>query len=75
MMSYGVTKLGIQKYEAKIGCSNGASLTLFRKLGFVEVSVSEVFNEVTLEMQVSEDIQQWLVQATSHICIHKYPDK
>lgn len=33
----GVTKLGIQKYEAKIGCSNGASLTLFRKLGFVEV--------------------------------------
>lgn len=44
-------------------------------LVLLQVSVSEVFNEVTLEMQVSEDIQQWLVQATSHVCIHRYPHK
>jgi len=73
MMNYGVTKLGIQKYEAKIGCGNGASLTLFHKLGFTEVSVSEVFKEVTLEMQVSQGVLQWLTQETSHIRVHKYP--
>ncbi|XP_068762189.1 N-acetyltransferase 9-like protein isoform X2 [Montipora capricornis] len=37
MMNYGVTYLGIKKYEAKIGCGNDASLTLFDKLGFVKV--------------------------------------
>lgn len=73
MMNYGVTYLGIKKYEAKIGCGNNASLTLFHKLGFVKVSISEVFNEVTLEMQVTPEIQQWLHQATSHVSFHKYP--
>ena len=38
-----------------------------------QVSVSEVFKEVTLEMQVSQGVQQWLTQETSHICVHKYP--
>lgn len=75
MMDYGITNLGIQKYEAKIGCSNVASLTLFQKLGFTEVSVSEVFKEVTLEMQVTHSVQQLLTQATSHICVHKYPHR
>ncbi|XP_073245006.1 N-acetyltransferase 9-like protein isoform X2 [Porites lutea] len=73
MMHYGNTTLGIQKYEAKIGCSNDASLRLFNKIGFTEISVSEVFKEVTLEMNVTEAVQQHLAQATSHICIHKYP--
>ncbi|CAH3037067.1 unnamed protein product [Porites lobata] len=75
MMHYGNTTLGIQKYEAKIGCSNDASLRLFNKIGFTEVSVSEVFKEVTLEMNVTEAVQQHLAQATSHIHSHKYPHR
>lgn len=75
MMHYGNTNLGIQKYEAKVGCSNDASLRLFNKIGFTEVSVSEVFKEVTLEMNVTEAVQQHLAQATSHIHVHKYPHR
>lgn len=73
MMSYGVTFLGIQKYVAKIGCGNEPSLALFRKLGFVEISVSEVFKEVTLERYVTQNVQRQLTQETSHILHHKYP--
>lgn len=72
MMNYGVTSLGVQKYTAKIGCGNEPSLTLFHKLGFTEVSVSEVFKEITLEMRVSQSVQEQLTQATSHIRHHKY---
>lgn len=73
MMNYGVTCLGVKKYVAKIGCGNEPSLALFRKLGFVEISVSEVFKEVTLEMQVTQSVKQQLTQATSYILHHKYP--
>ncbi|XP_020616957.1 N-acetyltransferase 9-like protein [Orbicella faveolata] len=73
MMNYGVTNLGVQKYVAKIGCDNKPSLTLFHTLGFTEVSVSEVFKEITLEMQVTETVQERLAQTTKHICVHKYP--
>ena len=40
-----------------------------------QVSVSEVFKEVTLEMNVTEAVQQHLAQATSHIHSHKYPHR
>lgn len=46
--------LGILRFEAKIGLDNTASLDLFqRKLGFQEVSRSEVFSEVTLSALAS----------------------
>ncbi|XP_074638464.1 alpha/beta-tubulin-N-acetyltransferase 9-like isoform X2 [Acropora palmata] len=73
MMNYGANHLGIKKYEAKIGCGNKASLTLFQKLGFVETSYSDVFNEWTLQLNVTEGIQEWLAEATNHVSVHKYP--
>lgn len=73
MITFSVTCLGVKKYVAKIGCGNEPSLALFRKLGFVEISVSEVFKEVTLEMQVTQSVKQQLTQATSYILHHKYP--
>ncbi len=39
---------------------NEASMSLFTKLGFVEVSRSDVFKEATTELAVSEDILAWL---------------
>lgn len=52
MLQYGVETLGVTKYTAKIGFANSASLGLFAKLGFVEVSRCEHFEEVTLELPV-----------------------
>jgi hypothetical protein len=51
---YGAEKLGVERYEAKIKCDNEASLQLFQtRLGFREVSRSQVFKEVTLELEVA----------------------
>ncbi|XP_010557697.1 PREDICTED: N-acetyltransferase 9-like protein isoform X2 [Tarenaya hassleriana] len=47
MMAYAVKKLEIHTFRAKIGESNSASLSLFRKLGFEEASYSEIFKEVS----------------------------
>lgn len=33
----GVTKLGIKKFQAKIGLDNQVSITMFKKLHFQEV--------------------------------------
>ncbi|XP_034050448.1 N-acetyltransferase 9 [Thalassophryne amazonica] len=52
MMCYGVTRLGIRRFQAKIGLDNHASIALFKKLNFQEVSVCKVFKEVTLEVTV-----------------------
>merc|ERR1712227_159809 len=64
MLKYGKDKLGIERYTAKIGMQNETSLKMFKKLKFSEVSRSEVFQEVTLELlrsnfdTVIEDITQ-----------------
>lgn len=67
MMSYGVTKLGLTKFEAKIGQENEPSIRMFQKLHFKQVAVSSVFQEVTLRLAVSEAERQWLLEQTSHM--------
>ncbi|XP_060058690.1 alpha/beta-tubulin-N-acetyltransferase 9 isoform X2 [Erinaceus europaeus] len=62
MMSY-----GLRNFEAKIGQANEPSIRMFRKLHFDQVSVSSVFQEVTLRLTVSELERQWLLQQTSHV--------
>lgn len=61
MICYGVTKLGIQKFEAKIGLENKVSIALFKKFHFHELSVSEVFKEVTLGMTVNAAVRSKLL--------------
>ncbi|XP_063071888.1 N-acetyltransferase 9 [Engraulis encrasicolus] len=53
MMTYAVTRLEVRKFEVKIGLDNTVSIGLFKKLGFNELSMSEVFREVTLGMNVN----------------------
>ncbi|KAI4051420.1 putative N-acetyltransferase 9 (putative), partial [Homo sapiens] len=54
MLSYGVTTLGLTKFEAKIGQGNEPSIRMFQKLHFEQVATSSVFQEVTLRLTVSE---------------------
>ncbi|WOK95465.1 hypothetical protein Cni_G04172 [Canna indica] len=54
MMAFAIQKYEIHTFRAKIGETNTASLNLFRKLGFVDSSYSEVFKEFTLELPASE---------------------
>ncbi|KAM6964659.1 alpha/beta-tubulin-N-acetyltransferase 9 [Tautogolabrus adspersus] len=65
MMCYGVTKLGVKKYEVKIGLDNEISIAMFKKLHFQEVSVCKVFKEVTLEMTVDESVRTRLLDDTA----------
>ncbi|NXP90289.1 NAT9 acetyltransferase, partial [Passerina amoena] len=67
MMAYGVRKLGITKFEAKIGQENEASICMFKKLHFKEVAVNSIFQEVTLKLDVSDQERQWLLEQTNHV--------
>ncbi|XP_041342479.1 N-acetyltransferase 9 isoform X3 [Pyrgilauda ruficollis] len=67
MMAYGVRKLGITKFEAKIGQENEASICMFKKLHFKEVAVNSIFQEVTLRLDVSDQERQWLLEQTNHV--------
>eukprot|EP01134_Creolimax_fragrantissima_P007972 CFRG7972T1 len=55
MLSYAQKTLGITKFVAKIGLKNDPSIRLFRSLLFVQESVSEVFQEVTMVLNVSRN--------------------
>ncbi|XP_070783494.1 alpha/beta-tubulin-N-acetyltransferase 9 [Enoplosus armatus] len=65
MMCYGVIKLGVKKFQAKIGLNNQVSIAMFKKLHFQEVSVCKVFKEATLEMTVDESVRTRLLDDTA----------
>lgn len=67
MMCYGITKLGVKRFQAKIGLDNQVSISMFKKLRFQEVSVCNVFKEVTLEMTVDEFIQAELQEEVAYM--------
>ncbi|XP_077044426.1 alpha/beta-tubulin-N-acetyltransferase 9 isoform X1 [Agelaius phoeniceus] len=67
IMIAGVRKLGITKFEAKIGQENEASIYMFKKLHFKEVAVNSIFQEVTLRLDVSDQERQWLLEQTNHV--------
>ncbi|XP_063315128.1 alpha/beta-tubulin-N-acetyltransferase 9 [Pelobates fuscus] len=64
MLFYGFTALGISTFEAKIGLENVTSIRLFHKLHFQDVSLSQVFQEMTLRWEVTEPERQWLVTSS-----------
>ncbi|XP_047028385.1 alpha/beta-tubulin-N-acetyltransferase 9 [Helicoverpa zea] len=60
MFLYGIKHINIKLFEAKISLTNTISIKMFNKLGFQEKSVSEVFQEVTLEKKVNDEWIRWL---------------
>ncbi|CAH1794231.1 unnamed protein product [Owenia fusiformis] len=73
MMKYGIDELNVSVYTVKIGFDNNISLNMFTKLGFSEVSKSEVFKEVTLQLDINEDFLKYLDAKTEHLKIVEYP--
>ncbi|CAG5904217.1 unnamed protein product [Menidia menidia] len=67
MMCYGIDKLGVKKFQAKIGLDNQVSIAMFKKLHFQEVSVCKVFKEVTLEFLVDESSLKKLQEHVIHM--------
>lgn len=55
MMYYGYKILNVQTYTVKIGYSNNASINMFKKLGFTEVSRTDVFEEITFSLDCCTD--------------------
>ncbi|CAN0927215.1 N-acetyltransferase 9-like protein [Linum grandiflorum] len=70
MMAYAIESLGIRVFRVKIGEANGASLSLFRKLGFEPASYSEIFKEVTLELPVTEQKREELLNLKGKVVKH-----
>ena len=50
MITFCREMIGVRTFVAKIKNTNRASLSMFSKIGFKEVSASEVFQETTLEL-------------------------
>ncbi|XP_001605881.1 N-acetyltransferase 9-like protein isoform X2 [Nasonia vitripennis] len=71
MLQYGIEKLDIKKYSAKISMDNQKSISMFTKLGFKEISRSEVFQEITLERIVDNEWRDWLKSRTLHAIINE----
>ena len=62
MFLYGVETLGVKQFVVKIGDDNDISIHMFRNCGFVEVSRSSVFNEITFSKIVDGEWIMWLKQ-------------
>ncbi|CAN4114118.1 unnamed protein product [Withania somnifera] len=70
MMTFAVDNFKIHTFRAKIGEQNQASISLFQKLGFKETSYSEIFNEMTLELPMTESKIFELRQLVGHMVTH-----
>ncbi|BAT88995.1 N-acetyltransferase 9-like protein isoform X1 [Vigna umbellata] len=70
MMTFAIEKLGINMFLTKIADSNGASLDMFKKLGFVQTSYSNIFKEVTLELQVTQPKKEEMLGLMKMIIKH-----
>ncbi|XP_007886684.1 N-acetyltransferase 9 [Callorhinchus milii] len=67
MMHYGIIKLGITKFQAKIGLENKISIGMFRRFHFEEISISDVFQEMTLLLTVDDCRRKWLLEQMSYV--------
>lgn len=65
MLYYGIKELGVLKYTAKIKIDNEISIKMFTKLGFVEISRSKYFQEITFEKCITGKWSDWLQTETS----------
>ena len=65
MLRYGVDHLNLRAFQAKIKTGNLASINMFSKIGFKEVSRSEIFDEITFEIKVESEFLELLNKNTT----------
>ncbi|KAK9296307.1 hypothetical protein QLX08_009639 [Tetragonisca angustula] len=76
MLLYGINKLNITKYIAKIKFDNEKSINMFEKLKFQKVQKSQIFQEYTFEKVIDKDWTDWLYsEATMDITTYEEHDK
>lgn len=72
-MMYAVLNLGVQRFYCKINQANLASLTLFKRLGFVEVNYVEAFDEYELAYDASSSSErEEVINRVSYSIIGEY---
>ncbi|XP_050504747.1 N-acetyltransferase 9-like protein isoform X2 [Diabrotica virgifera virgifera] len=69
MFMYGIQYLGVKQYIVKILYDNDVSIKMFQEMGFVEVSRSEVFKEVTYSKLVDELWITWMKNNLGHFIV------
>jgi hypothetical protein len=72
MLHYGLTRLDVRVFEAKIKTDNEVSLRMFRKLGFSEVGRSAVFDEVTLRAAADDDFRTTVAKVADGVVEGRY---
>lgn len=60
MLLYGITHLNVKQYIVKVSYHNEISTTMFHSMGFIEISRSQVFQEVTMSKIVEDLWVTWL---------------
>ncbi|KAI3525306.1 hypothetical protein L1887_03998 [Cichorium endivia] len=70
MAVFAIENHKINTFRVKIGDTNEASLNMFRKLGFKEVSHSLIFKEVTLELPVTTEKSKELRELVGNMITH-----
>lgn len=64
MLLYGITYLNVKQYVVKIALDNEISIKMFSNMGFVQTSVSAVFEEITMNKLVDDAWISWLRTCT-----------
>ncbi|KAL4240299.1 N-acetyltransferase 9 [Mactra antiquata] len=72
MIRYGFESLKLETITAKIGYSNHPSISMFTKLGFQEESKSDVFEEITYKLKLTDHIKQFVIDSIPQYEIVKY---
>ncbi|XP_078317459.1 alpha/beta-tubulin-N-acetyltransferase 9-like isoform X2 [Crassostrea virginica] len=72
MIRYGLENLNLRQVRAKIGIDNEPSIRMFTKHGFKEVTRSDIFKEVTLVLNLENDVLTKIMALTEGYREEKY---
>lgn len=64
MLLYGINYLDVKQYVVKIALDNEISIKMFTNMGFLQTSVSNVFQEITMNKLVDDTWISWLRSCT-----------
>ncbi|EGC39685.1 hypothetical protein DICPUDRAFT_26513, partial [Dictyostelium purpureum] len=67
IMQYAIEKLSSKKYIVKIGEENQASIQMFKSMGFVQVGEVNVFKEVNLVLEFTDNVLLNLKQLNENL--------